>query len=67
VNYNVTVVITMVEAGNQELRSGRPGLAWTDSGNNYEYTLDITWLVPPGYEETVEEVEEEELIQKLWI
>lgn len=46
-NYIVTVEITMEEAGNQELTSGRPGLAFTDSGNTYDYTIEIIWLVKP--------------------
>jgi membrane protease YdiL (CAAX protease family) len=46
-NITVTVDITMVEAGNQEKTSGLPGLAWTDSGNQYSYTIDIVWLTTP--------------------
>jgi hypothetical protein len=46
-NYNVSVIITMVEAGNQEKVTGLPGLAFIDSGNQYDYTIDIIWLTIP--------------------
>ncbi len=44
-NFTITVDITMIEAGNQEKTSGLPGLAWPDSGNQYDYTIDLIWLV----------------------
>ena len=46
-NYTVQVDITLNEAGNQEKTSGIPGLAWTDTGNQYDYTIDIIWLTMP--------------------
>jgi hypothetical protein len=45
-NYTASVEITLVEAGNQEKRSGIPGLAWTDNQNQYDYQIWVVLLVP---------------------
>jgi membrane protease YdiL (CAAX protease family) len=54
-NYEVTLDITMVDAGGFFTRFGVFG--YSDTGNDYNYEISVVYLVPPGFEETNEETE----------
>lgn len=43
-NYTATVTVTMEKAGNYEARVGMGSLQLVDTGNKYQYKIELTWL-----------------------